>query len=189
MKRQAIFSIVGIAFTLLMFSIHAPLTAYAQSAPVAIYLPLIATVSDCTMSTEEQQLAELIRNAPGQGRAAFTCNPLLATVAAAQARDMATRGYINSIDPEGYGPNYRVRQAGYPLPAYYNGTAIGNNIESIFAGYPSVDEVWAAAVNNDQLYGRGDFWAKQTEFGIAYYCNPASPMGCYWVIITAPPTP
>lgn len=165
-----------------------PLTAYAQSTPITIYLPLVATTDGCTMNTQEQQLADLIRTAPGQGRAAFTCNSTLAAVAAAQARDMANRGYINSIDPEGYGPNYRVRQAGYPLPAYYNATALGNNIESIFAGYSSTDEVWAAAVNNDQLHGRGDFWAKQTEFGIAYYRDPASPMGYYWVIITAPPT-
>lgn len=188
MKRQSILATVILGLTLLITSLLISPTTYAQSAPLMIYLPLVVTTGACTMNTQEQQLADFIRNAPGQGRGSFTCNPLLAAVAEAQARDMATHGYMSSIDPEGHGPNYRVRQAGYPLPTYYSATADSNNIEALFAGYTSADAVWAAAVDNAQLHGQGEFWANQTAFGIAYYRDPASPMGYYWVIITAPPT-
>jgi len=152
-----------------------------------MYLPLISLADACRMNQQEQQLADLIRTAPGQGRPFLRCNPILAAVAAAHARDMATHHYTGSINPEGYGPNYRVRQAGYALPAYYNTSATSNNIESNFAGYTSADAVWAAAVNNDQLHGNGKFWAAQTELGIAYYNDPASPQSGYWVVITALP--
>ncbi|MFN8495016.1 MAG: CAP domain-containing protein [Caldilineaceae bacterium] len=189
MKRQSSFSIVVISLTLTVTSLFTPLATYAQSTPTTIYLPLITLSGACIMNQQEQQLADLIRTAPGQGRPFLRCNPILAAVAAAYARDMATRHYASSINPEGYGPNYRVQQAGYTLPTYYNASATGNNIQSIFVGYTSAEAVWAAAVNNDQLHGNGEFWAAQTEFGIAYYNDPASPLGGYWAVITAPPTP
>jgi uncharacterized protein YkwD len=189
MKHQSIFSIVVISLTLAVTSLFTPLTAYAQSTPTTIYLPLITLLDVCSMNQQEQELVDLIRTAPGQGRPSFRCNPILAAEAAAHARDMATRHYMGSINPEGYGPNYRVRQAGYPLPTYYSASATGNNIQSNFAGYTNAAAVWAASANNDQLYGNGEFWAAQTEFGIAYYNDPTSPLGSYWVVITAPPAP
>lgn len=189
MKHQSSFSIVVISLTLTITSLLMPLTAYAQRTPTTIYLPLITLSDACSMNQQEQQLADLIRTAPGQGRPFLRCNPILAAVAAAHARDMATRHYTGSINPEGYGPNYQVRQAGYALPTYYNTSATGNNIESNFAGYTSAAAVWATAVNNDQLHGNGKFWAAQTEFGIAYYNDPASLLSGYWVVITAPPAP
>ncbi len=166
--------------------------AYAQQSLSTIYLPLIANTksantSSCILSSQEQQLANLMHNAPEQGRSSLTCNPILTEVARTHAQDMATRGYFSSTSPEGVGPNARVRQAGYLLPAYYSTDQTANNIESIFAGYASADKIWAAAIGNAQMYGTDDFWSNQTEFGIGYYADPNSPFGHYWVVVTALP--
>ncbi|MFN8440668.1 MAG: CAP domain-containing protein [Caldilineaceae bacterium] len=140
------------------------------------------------MNEQEQQLAKRIQSVSEKSRSSFNCNSILARVAKAHAIDMATRGYFSSINPEGVGPNSRVRQAGYHLPDYYNATPTGNNIESIAAGYASADGVWEALAHNSQILGGEQFWAAQTEFGIAYYHDPNSPFADYWVILTAPPS-
>lgn len=181
--------IAGIVLIALASSI---LPAQAQESSYAVFLPIVANATQqsttCTMNEQEEQLAKRIQAVPGQRRVSFTCNPLLARVAKAHAIDMATRRYFSSTNPEGNGPNVRVRQAGYRLPDYYNASPTGNNIESIAAGYHSADGVWEALANNSQILGGEEFWAAQTQFGIAYYHEPNSPFGDYWVILTAPPS-
>ena len=181
--------IAGIILIALASSI---LPAQAQESSHQLFLPMVANTnhqsSACTMNEQEQQLAKQIQALPGQRRSTFTCNPILAGVAKAHAIDMATRRYFSSTNPEGVGPNHRVRQAGYRLPDYYSAAPTGNNIESIAAGYRSAEGVWEALANNSQLQGGEEFWAAQTQFGIAYYHDPTSPFADYWVILTAPPS-
>lgn len=181
--------IAGIVLIALVSSI---LPAQAQESSHTVFLPLVANTSqqstECNINEQEQQLARRIQANPGQRRVSFTCNPILASVAKAHAVDMATRRYFSSTNPEGVGPNSRVRQAGYRLPDYYSADPTGNNIESIAAGYASADGVWEALAHNSQILGGEEFWADQTQFGIAYYHDPNSPFGDYWVILTAPPS-
>lgn len=181
--------LVGMVLMALAGSI---LPAQAQESSHQVFLPMIANTirqsTACTMNEQEQKLARRIQAVPGQRRATFTCNPILASVAKAHAIDMATRRYFSSTNPEGVGPNSRVRQAGYGLPDYYSSSPTGNNIESIAAGYPSAEGVWEALASNSQILGSEEFWAAQTEFGIAYYHDPTSPFVDYWVIVTAPPS-
>lgn len=160
----------------------------AQTPANAIYLPIISQQPDaCTLNSEEAALVDLMRTAPGQGRAAFTCSPILATVAHAQAQDMAARNYCASTDPDGRGPNFRVRQAGYLLPKHYSSVLDGNNIQTVGCGYATAADFWAALSSNPHLLGSDDFWARQTEFGIAYYQGSGSALGYQWVVITAEP--
>ena len=102
---------------------------------------------------------------------------------------MSGSEYFGHVNPDGYGPNYLVRQAGYPLPTWYDPAPDGNNIESIAAGYPTPDAVWNAwmtsPAHRNHLLGLDPFWADQIEYGIGYVYDPESDYDHYWVVITA----
>jgi hypothetical protein len=157
-----------------------------------LFLPVIIKPA-CSFSPEEQALSDLLINDPDQQRAVLTCQPILAQVARQRAEDMAQRGYFDHITPEGYGPNYLVRQAGYVLPSYYSTALDGNNIESIAAGYPTAAATWqqwmGSTAHRTQLLGLNSFFAEQSEYGVGYAYNPNSLYKHYWVVITAKPGP
>ena len=147
--------------------------------------PSAVPLDPCALNDQEQALAEIIRNAPGQGRSTFTCNPTLQAVARNHAQDMATRDFCSSTDPTGVGANQRARQAGYPLPSYYFTDIGANNVETTACGQSQASDVWNGQTPNDHFQGSGDFWSKQIEFGIAYLQVPESKFGHYWVVVTA----
>lgn len=157
-----------------------------------IFLPLIFKPV-CLSAPQEQELAILLLNDPSQQHVTLTCQPILAAVARQRAADMAQRGYFNHVTPEGYGPNYLVRQAGYVLPAYYSTALDANNIESIAAGHATSAATWqqwmSSPSHRTQLLGVDSFFAEQTQYGIGYAYNPNSPYQHYWVVITAKPGP
>jgi uncharacterized protein YkwD len=163
-------------------------TVSASSDTPTIYFPqIVGYVDECALTDQEAALVALLQNLPGQGRATFVCNAILQRTARLQAQDMATRGYCATIDPDGFGPNYRVSAAGYVLPTYYNTTQDANNIQSVACGYASAEAMLQAALPNDHLEGKGKFWSAQTDYGIAYYEAPTAPFGHFWVVITAQP--
>ncbi|MCL4300460.1 MAG: CAP domain-containing protein [Anaerolineae bacterium] len=153
-----------------------------------LFLPLIIKPA-CPLSLEEQALANLLINDANQQRASLSCHPVLAQVARQRAEDMAQRDYFSHTTPEGYGPNYLVRQAGYVLPSFYSTALDGNNIESIAAGFPTAAATWqqwmGSTPHRTQLLGLNSFFAEQTEYGIGYAFNPNSEYLYYWVVITA----
>lgn len=104
---------------------------------------------------------------------------------------MALRGYYSHVDPSGHGPNWWVRQAGYPLPDSYNPSPSANNIESITAGRATVDDAWGSWMESSphraHLLGEGSFYAGQTSVGVGYAHIPGSQWTDYWVVLTAPP--
>ena len=133
-------------------------------------------------------MADLMRQHPGQRRGAFNCNAILARIARARAEDMATRGYLSHTNPDGFGANYLVRQAGYVLPTWY-GTGNGDsNIESIAPGRATAQEAFTALVDDPphriHILGEDPVFAAQTDYGIGY-----SPEGNIWVVLTAQPGP
>jgi uncharacterized protein YkwD len=172
--------------------------AWQPSAPVSptVFLPFIAREeipeeppTECDLNAQELQIAQYMIEHPEQQRPSLTCHPILAQVARERAQDMADRGYFSHTNPDGYGPNYLVQQAGYILPAYYDQSPDGNNIESIAGGYPTAEAAWAGWMGSEghrtHLLGLDPFWAEQIEYGIGYVYEPGSDYGHYWVVITA----
>jgi uncharacterized protein YkwD len=144
----------------------------------------------CRLNANESVVADLMAADPDQGRPQLRCHPILAQVARARAVDMGRRDYFSHTTPEGYGPNYLVRQAGFALPEWYNTATGANNIESIAAGYISSQEVWNAWTKSSQhrthILAQEEFWAEQVEYGIGYAFVEGSRYGHYWVVLTAP---
>jgi uncharacterized protein YkwD len=153
-----------------------------------VYLPLVAK-QDCQANANEARIAELMRSDPQQQRPSLTCHPILAQVARERAEDMAARRYFAHVNPDGYGPNCLVIQAGYPLPAWYAPCPAGNNIESIAGGYSTPDSTWQGWMNSSphrtHLLGLHPFFAEQVEYGVGYAYDADSPYRHYWVVITA----
>jgi hypothetical protein len=146
--------------------------------------------SVCNLSVEEAAIEAMMLSNPDQRRISPVCNPILAEVARARARDMALRGYFSHTNPDGDGPNLLVREAGYPLPDWYATDQDGNNIESIGAGYPTAEDAWQGWLNSPShrthILGVEDFYSSQESYGIGYYFNGDSKYGHYWVFISAP---
>lgn len=166
----------------------------AQTPEFDVYLPLVLNGSsgfndNLPLNAQEQALFELIRDHPDQGRSFLNINSILTQVARERALDMGTRGYFGHVNPDGYGPNYLVQQAGYVLPSFYSQHPTGNNIESIAAGSSTANQVWNNWMNSTghrtHLLGLSSFFAEQTDIGIGYAYVPGSPYGHYWVVITA----
>jgi uncharacterized protein YkwD len=134
-----------------------------------------------------------MRNDPQQQRSSLICNAILVQVAREKALDMATRGYFGHTNPDGYGPNFLVEQAGYLLPSYYNHTPSGNNIESLAGGYSNADDVWQAWIGSSthrtHVLGEHPFFAEQVDYGVGHIYDAASSHKHYWVLLSARPGP
>ncbi len=144
---------------------------------------------DRLLSSQERALARLFESDPGQRRPIRSCDPALTAVARARAVDMATRGYMSHVTPEGDGPNRQVAQAGYALPRFYNQRRNANNVEVITAGDATADEAWRSWLKSRshrrQVLGLTPFFADQSDYGVGYAENPRSRYTRYWVLITA----
>ncbi len=145
------------------------------------------------LSTQEQGLANLLINATAQqrNRGAMQVDATLTAVARNKARDMATRGYFDHVTPDGNGPNYLVRAAGYPLPQWWGSSRTENTVESLSAGYSTPTAAWNALMTSpahrNHLLATDSFYEDQTSYGVGYYYDGNSPYWHYFVIITAPP--
>ena len=132
-------------------------------------------------------LINLFSNDPGQKRLKRQCNQLLMTLAQRRAEDMKTRSYFAHVTPDGVGPNYLIRQIGYPLHPSYSTAKDANGCESIAGGYVDASACWQAWLaspgHKAHVLGLHPFWAEQIDFGVGY-TNGGS-LGHYWVIITA----
>jgi len=155
------------------------------------YLPLVVKPETCPFSPEAATIADLAMSHPEQGRPFMQCHPILAQVAYERALDMGTRNYFGHTNPDGYGPNYLVEQAGYNLPDWYGQAPDANNIESIAAGYTTAADAWNAWLSSSghraHVLAEDDFWADQTNFGVGYAYVANSTYRHYWVFISAPP--
>jgi uncharacterized protein YkwD len=172
--------------------------AWEISAPLSttLFLPIVVgeePPSGCAPNLQEAQIAQFMIEHPEQQRPSLTCHPILAQVARERAQDMADRHYFSHVNPDGYGPNYLVEQAGYDLPSYYDSTPDANNIESIAGGYATAEAAWQGWMNSPghrtHLLGLDPFWAEQIDYGIGYVYEADSDYGHYWVVITAKPGP
>ncbi len=160
-------------------------------ASLVVAATLGATSVEAQLNAQEQRIAALLTNASGQQRPFVQVDPILSRVARARAMDLAKRHYFAHVNPDGHGPNYLVRQAGYTLPAGYDQSAAGNNIESAAAGDPNADEAWSgwmgSSPHKTHLLALASFYADQTSLGVGYYFDANSDYQHYWVVLTAPP--
>ena len=149
------------------------------------------TCAEAQLNSQEQRVATLLTNASGQQRPFVQVDPILSRVARARAADMARRHYFAHVNPDGHGPNYLVREAGYTLPASYDQSPSANSIESAAAGDTSADGAWStwmgSAPHKKHLLGQDPFYAAQTSLGVGYYYDANSEYQHYWVVLTAPP--
>jgi uncharacterized protein YkwD len=161
---------------------------------VALLSAVPCTAGAVALTPEEQALATRLVGDRGQRRSSrqMTLDPILTAVARARAADMGKRRYFAHVNPDGYGPNYLARAAGYGLPDSWSGGRSANYIESIGAGYPTPEAAWEgwmhSPAHRTHLLASSAFYRDQTSFGIGSYSDPASPYRRYWVIITAPPS-
>lgn len=102
------------------------------------------------LNSQEQAVANLLTTAGGQlrNKSVMRLDPALAAVARARAKDMAVRGYFAHVNPSGKGPNYLVRAAGFPLPAWWGTDPTDNTIESISAGLSSASQTWSSLLDS-----------------------------------------
>lgn len=134
-------------------------------------------------------LLALIKAHPQQRRASYTVNALLMQVAQARAEDMSRRDYFSHVTPEGLGPNYFVRKAGYPLPTWYGVELHSNQVESIHAGgvdAAMVVDGWQHSPSHSvHMLGLIDFYANQIDVGAGYAMRAGTVYGTYWCFISA----
>ena len=161
--------------------------------PMVSAAPHVDPEQTCTPNYQELMIFEYMQEHPDQGRHDLRCDPILARVARARAQDMAERGYFDHVSPDGFGPNYLVREAGFELPDWYPDSPSSNNLESIGAHFATAADVWEAWVNAEghrlHVLGTDPFFAEQEEVGVGYYYDAGSQYGAYWVLITAPAEP
>ncbi len=166
-----------------------------------VYVPMIPTANagpggtgevptSCGLNEQETVISTLLVNHPDQKRIGPVCDPILAQVARARARDMAQRGYFAHVNPDGDGPNFLVSQAGYALPNWYPDDRDANNIESIAGGQATPDAAWGGWLQSDahrmHVLGMHSFYAGQTAYGVGYFFDSNSRMKHYWVFLSAP---
>ena len=150
-----------------------------------------SAVAGPSVNPQEQALFDLMAGHSNQQRPFLRLDPTLCNVARARAADMAARNYFDHTDPDGHGPNWWVRNAGYALPAGYSESPSGNNIESITAGRASAGAAWDSWLDSSahaqHVLATNSFYADQTSVGVGYVNAPGSEYTYYWVVITAPP--
>ncbi|MFN8440606.1 MAG: CAP domain-containing protein [Caldilineaceae bacterium] len=131
----------------------------------------------------------MLRTYPGQQHPNLVLNAILTQEARRKAEDMAKRGYFGHTDPDGFGPNHWVMTAGYTLPAFYDSSPSGNNIESIAAGQTTAADAWDGWMHSNghrsHLLGEIDFYREQIDYGIGYYHDDNSTYRNYWVVLIA----
>lgn len=171
----------------------APLLRLLRIITALIFLTAVAPQASALVSltSEEAEIVDLMMNSAGQGRVGIQLDPILTRVARERAADMAARNYFSHTNPDGNGPNYLVKQAGYTLPNWWDSSRSANNIESISAGYETAAAAWQAWMQSlphkTHLLALDDFYGNQTSCGVGVVHDPLSTYKVYWVVITAPP--
>ncbi|HEV7405802.1 MAG TPA: CAP domain-containing protein [Chthoniobacteraceae bacterium] len=145
------------------------------------------------LTPQEQAIASMMVNASGQHRPFMVLDDTLVAVARARALDLGRRNYFDHVNPDGHGPNYMVRAAGYPLPAWWGTNPEDNFIESIAGGRSTASATWTDWMNSpphrDHILANTSFDAGNTSYGVGYAVVPGSKFTYYWVVITCPPRP
>lgn len=174
---------IVLLLSVLTLMIH-PEPATAEQTSIA------ADDAGCVLNNGEQTIAAMLERSPTQKRPHLACHPILHRVARERALDMANRGYFYHVNPDGIGPNYSVKEAGYQLPEWWGNEPAANYIESIAAGYPNALAAWVAWMRSPShrthLLAADPFYSEQINYGVGVIDMPDSQYGHYYVVLTAP---
>ena len=152
-------------------------------------------------SPAEMFMAQKSISHTGQKRTEMIYSETLNFIARKKAEDMAARGYFSHIDPDGYGLNFAVHQAGYRLPN--SGAPSANSIESIGVRHQNGLTAEAAANivfpawmespgHRTHILGEQPGFANQIRYAVGYAFTPQGPFGFnshYFVFVSAPDPP
>lgn len=160
-------------------------------AGMVLFLPGDAKADNPAIENEIINLATIDS---GQLRAEIIVDPILTQAAQLKADDLIDRNYLAHVNPDGFGPNYLIQALDYFLPAGYDNTRPGNNIESIFEdrgfGLPNAQLAWDGWLNSPShrthVLGENAFFAGQTRVGVGVASDPETERNVY-VFFTAPP--
>ena len=173
---------------------HTTRTRLLFSLAASLLLMLLARGSAraaYVLSSEEALIADYMVHDAGQMRPSMQLDPILARVARERAQDLAARNYFAHVNPDGFGPNALVREAGYVLPAWWGTAAADNYIESIAAGRNTAAATWIDWMNSPShrthILATDPFYQSETSYGVGYAYSANSTYHHYWVILTAPP--
>ena len=131
-----------------------------------------------------------------QARPMLKVNESLMKAAQAKAEDMANRNYFAHVDPEGYGMNYRIHEAGYDIPAEWYSNKANNYVESIGCGTNMstgksiinllvLDADVPSLGHRIHLLGIDEFNSTCVDIGVGHAYNPNSLYKHYWSILIA----
>lgn len=142
------------------------------------------------LNTDEMKMFQLASKNPGQKRGKMTLDPILCKTARERASDMAKRNYFSHVNPNGQGPNFLIRRAGYVLPLYYDKSRAGNNIESIAKTVGDSKAAFKDWMNSSghkpHLLGENAFYKEQTSVGVGVFRSPKPPHYRHYVFLSAP---
>lgn len=134
-----------------------------------------------------------------EARDVLTWNNTLQEVAEAKALDLANRNYFAHVDPDGFGINYHMNKAGYPMRPEWTTDPKTNNFESLaansrdnfsgqnFINQLIIDEDVPSLGHRKHLLGMGDWNASLTECGVAIARKQGTKYTNYLVYIIAKP--
>lgn len=131
-----------------------------------------------------------------EARNALNWDDALAKVAQDKAEDMANNNYFSHTDPNGYGVNYYMYEAGYDIPESWRKNKSDNYFENIAAGNSTAEAtvkqlVYDSGADNSSaghrasLLGISNWSSNCTDIGIGYAYNAKSTYKHYWSIIVA----
>jgi len=121
-------------------------------------------------------------------------NKNLAVAAQRKAQDMADRNYMEHIDPDGYGMNYFIQNAGYQLNPNWLANISMNNFESLSAGSSNPLKSIIDLIKDEGVIGYGhrkhllamvDFWKPCYDIGIGWGSNINSEYKTYCCVLIA----
>lgn len=162
----------------------------------SLFIPIVANGTAISPQGEPlpvaRQIFLMMKLHPEQGRSHVVWEDRLAVAAAEKCYRQAHEGWSGHIDPQGHGPNWMVKQAGYLLPDWYGQADDANNIESLsHNGDGRPDLMWMGLLDSPghriHVLGLNPFYAAQTQVGIGYYHLETSPKRHYWCLLSAPP--
>ena len=169
---------------LLLLLFLAACSAAPSSSRGVVWLPIIQAPR-CLFSDEAQTIADLLVKDYRQQRPVLRCHPKLVVAAQKRAQNLADLGYFAHCDPSGKCANAYAEEAGCHLPKEYMGN--GNNIESLIAGPNNAAAAYwllsASPKHAAHLFGVGDFFRAQTDYGIGTVRAPGSRFEYYYVFL------
>jgi uncharacterized protein YkwD len=155
-----------------------------------IFLPIAAKPAQPSADhPHESALLAWLQTHPAQRRPVLRRNATLMAVAKAHVLDMIGRDFFGHTNPDGSGPNERVRRAGFRLPAHYGTERTANNVESLAGGYETPEAALAgwlgSPAHRAHVLGEREFFRAQTEMGVGYAYHVAATYNHYFSVVIA----